>query len=43
VSPAARTEHLAAYALVWKSLSVIVVLQCAQKIPPFGAASIMGL
>ena len=34
VSPAARTEHLAAYALVRQSLSVIVVLQCAQKILP---------
>ena len=32
VSPAARTEHPAAYVLVRQSLSVIVVLQCAQKI-----------
>ena len=31
VSPTALTEHLAAYALVRQSLSVIVVLQCAQR------------
>src|SRR5580693_5118693 len=36
VSPAARTEHLAAYALVRQSLSVIVVLQCAQRIHRYG-------